>query len=320
MNIFDISNVPKKEGEVGIEIEVEGVRLPDHIVGWNKEEDGSLRGEACEYVLRIPARRDQLDVYLGRVASAYDECDSVVTPSSRQSIHIHINVQDLSLTEIYNFMYLFLIYETNLVNFCGDDRVGNLFCLRSSDAEYLIKALERASTPHTFHQLDNDDLRYSAMNVVSLFKFGSLEFRSMRGTDDTGLIGTWIDVLLQLKDSAKSFNSPVDILNTYKELGIESFTEKVLGKHSSIVTSQHGWTYSTKIGMRSFREVAYGGDWHGLGGTTGETKEESDFDIKLSDIFSDISLPSTARPMVNTRPAYVVDGYEEDEEETDGER
>jgi len=289
MNITDIFSVPSKSGEVGIEIEVEGNSLPESIVGWIKTEDGSLRGESCEYVLRQPCKRDRVDSYLDRVSKAYADCNTDVYESARQSIHVHINVQDLSLTEIYNFIILFLIYETPLVDFCGEERGGNLFCLRSSDAEFLLTKLEEAAAPSVFHTLNSDSLRYSALNVVSLFKYGSLEFRSMRGTADFVVVKQWINLLLSLKDYAKCFNNPVDILENYRSLGVARFTDDVFGSLSTILTADPSWSYEVKMGMRRIQPIAYRGDWDGLSDSVrarGSSAEDTSTVLNPSDFES----------------------------------
>src|SRR3546814_10629127 len=45
-------SVPAKNGEVGVEIEMEGDYLPVHVDGWRAEPDGSLRGNSMECVFQ----------------------------------------------------------------------------------------------------------------------------------------------------------------------------------------------------------------------------------------------------------------------------
>lgn len=266
MNIFDVMNSigrPMKEvkGEVGIEIEVEGSSLPVNIAGWRREEDGSLRGESCEYVLKTPCKRDKVDFQLGKIDSAYEEAGTRVTETARQSTHIHINVQEMELTEIYNFILLFLIFEQPLVSYCGKEREGNLFCLRSIDAEGLLTSLEEAAYPDKITLLNTDGIRYSAVNVNALFKYGSLEFRSLKGTSDFVLIENWVNLLLSLKDAAKSYENPIEILNEFSMKGVESFSESICA-HLSLLTD--GWEDEITESMWSIQSIVYGGDWEGL--------------------------------------------------------
>jgi len=264
MNIFDVKEIQKQEGEVGIEIEVEGDNLPNHVVGWHKENDGSLRGESCEYVLKKPCARDKVNLYTNRIAKGYKDAGPVIHNSPRTSIHVHINVQDLTFTQIYNFMLLFLILEKPLVAFCGEERINNLFCLRSYDAEGLLTALEEAATPAAIWKLETDDIRYSAMNAASIFKYGSVEFRSMRGTKDVKLIQKWVRILLKLKDVAKGYRDPIELVEAFSFRGIDKWIMDVMGLNHKVVTERDGWEEDIFDSMRSVQSIAYSGDWEGL--------------------------------------------------------
>lgn len=264
MKILDIKRLPPQSGEVGIEIEVEGRNLPANIKGWTRVHDGSLRGESCEYVISEPCLRKHVQLMLNRVEGAYQEAGTKVVESPRQSIHIHINVQDMTLTQVYNFAILFLIFERPLVEFCGDHRAGNLFCLRSSDAEGLITALEQAANPYRIETLNTQKIRYAAMNVSALFKYGSLEFRSMKGTADFGLVKRWINMLLSIKDAAMKFNTPIDIIEEFSKRGAAQFIEDVFGKEAITITAAPDWEEQMLEAMRSVQTIAYTGDWEGL--------------------------------------------------------
>ena len=314
MNILDICRgMRKKIGEVGIEIEVEGDNLPISPMGWDRVNDGSLRGESGEYVLTSPVVRKSVKKFLKRMTDANKESGFKFKFSNRQSIHIHINVQEMGLTQVYNFITLFLLFEQHLVKFCGVEREGNLFCLRSGDAEGLIEALEEASSPATINRLNTDDIRYSAMNVSSLFKYGSLEFRSMRGTDDYTLIEKWIEILLSLKDAALTFKSPRSIVEQFSRVGVTHFTEQVLGKHSTVVTSDPSYESVLYHQMRRLQILSYTGDWKGLDGPI----KERPIHVNLG--FEDAVRAGDAvvRPRMGNvlmQPIGFVDDEEEDDE------
>jgi len=261
MLVKHICSSTPKIGEVGIEIEVEGSNLPAPPVGWRKVSDGSLRGESCEYVLKTPCARGSVTKYLDRMKEANEEANFEFSYSTRQSIHVHINVQELNLVQLYNFITLFLIFESELVRWCGEDREHNLFCLQTKDAEGLISTLEKAATPKTYHLLSTDSIRYSALNISSIYKFGSLEFRSMRGTDDYLMIQRWIDILLNIKDVALTYESPIDIVEDVSLLGVERFALKVLGEENIDLVHD---VQSIMEGARQLQTMAYTGDWVGM--------------------------------------------------------
>jgi hypothetical protein len=230
MQVFDIQPLYEVEGDVGIEIEVEGNNLPRAPVMWRAERDGSLRGESVEYVLRKPLDMDACRYSLNALNAAYLKNGTTVNESVRAGVHVHINVQKLSLIELFSFITAYVILEDLLIKYCGEYREGNLFCLRTRDAEYLMYTLERVARTKEFLPLRDDLLRYSSMNVCSLFAYGSLEFRAMRGTRDLTLIGDWAEILLGVRDVAKSFDNPASIVEFLEEKGSEAFLEAFLGR------------------------------------------------------------------------------------------
>ena len=221
------------KGEVGLEIEMEGTNLHiDEDLGfWRGEADGSLRGdESIEYVLRKPVPRNQVAKALDELYVALREQEATIDMTHRTSVHVHINVQQLEVNEVYNFICLYLIFEDMIMDaMCSESRKGNLFCLRASDAEYLYEHIERAIEHKDLRWLNEGDVRYSALNLLALHKFGSLEFRALQGTDDPDLIKRWVGTLLKMKDKAKTFKSPKEIIEGFSMRGTEEFTKFIFG-------------------------------------------------------------------------------------------
>ncbi len=258
---FGIPNHLFTKGDVGVEIEVEGKRLPMVEKFWKMEKDGSLRGEEnIEYVLRKPSTLNQLAIALKFLDKAYRDNDAVVDDSVRAGVHVHVNVQSLNIVELYNFMTLYLILEEVLVEFCGETREGNLFCLRASDADYLIYRLVRAAQRRRFRELVDDNLRYASMNVKALGTYGSLEFRAMRGTRDLDVIQTWANILVGLREHAKTYTDPTDIVNGFSEGEVDGFLTSALGEHAELFKKGD---YRLKLmrGMRQAQDVAFCCKW-----------------------------------------------------------
>lgn len=249
------------KSDVGVEIEVEGKRLPKTGKYWRMEKDGSLRGEEnIEYVLAKPATLNQLDIALKYLDKCYRDNDAVVDDSVRAGVHVHVNVQQLNIVELYNFMTLYLILEEVLVEYCGETREGNLFCLRACDADYLIYRLVRAVQRRRFRELVDDNLRYASMNVKALGTYGSLEFRAMRGTRDLSVIKTWAEILVGLREAAKQFADPTDIVNGFSEGEVDGFLARVLGDHAELFKKGD---YRLKLmrGVRQAQDVAFCCKW-----------------------------------------------------------
>src|SRR5690554_4489434 len=267
MSVKQVFRVRGTEGDVGIEIEAEGVNLPRADRYWNRVHDGSLRGDgldrACEYVLKRPMTSEEAQEALTYLEEQYKENGTVVNDSPRCGVHVHINCQRMSVLHLYNFMVLYLILEDVLVKWCGPTREGNLFCLRAKDAEYLLYVLSRALEEKSFRRrFSTDEVRYASMNIRSLPTYGSLEFRAMEGTDDMERIGQWADMLLELREAATQYANPIEMIMSTSEEGPEAFVRHVLSEPmANLIFSHEGWEMMVREGSRRVQEVAYAGDW-----------------------------------------------------------
>jgi len=216
MQIWQKLGLIKKEGDLGIEVEVEGDSLPNRgLVYWRVEKDGSLRGESAEYVLREPLTVGAAEDAIAELEAAYRDHESVVHDSIRAGVHVHVNVQELEVQQLGSFITTYLILEEMLVKWCGKSREGNLFCLRCSDAEATLDKFCEAFRTRNYRMLFDDDIRYSSINLKALCEYGSVEFRSMRGTRELDKILLWAKMLKGLRDFAKEFETPLDVVDAF---------------------------------------------------------------------------------------------------------
>lgn len=231
MKIVDAFKLRKVvDEEIGIEIEMEGRNLLRGNSGaWNYHEDNSLRGESAEYVLRNPVSRSRVQEVLQQLQKALHKAGSELNPSDRCGVHIHMNCQKLTVKQVFCFAILYLIFEDLLVRWCGSDREGNLFCMRSKDAEGLITALATAASKNSLLDLQYDSYRYASINLFALSKYGSVEFRSMRTTKEFEPIATWAELLIKVKDGSLKFNHPKEIIETLSLQGPVKFAENIFG-------------------------------------------------------------------------------------------
>ena len=260
--IREIFKRPVTEGEIGIEIEAEGIHLPRAVKGFNRVADGSLRGSSCEYVFASPRSRDDFMDSLDELGKAYHSAGTVLFETYRTSSHVHINMQEESMTTVYNMLMLYMMFEEYLVKYCGEYREGNLFCLRIRDAEAsfheIILAAQNQSWARAFR---TDDLRYGAVNVKALSTYGSLEFRAMRGTKDLSCIVVWVKLLLALKDAAKRYENPIEIIHDISMEGSRGLAEKVFGDLLPELPLAGDWDKVVFQNMRELQDLAYCVDW-----------------------------------------------------------
>lgn len=230
--LFEIFRLPRAEGDVGIEIEVEGARFPEQVPPqWRSDVDGSLRGESREFILAKPIPFKQVKKALTDLEECLKAAKTKLTFSFRTSVHVHINVQDLNMIQYQNFLYTYLLLEEPLMTYCGRERKGNRFCLRLQDAEGMLESFLPIFRDHEvgLKNVPNNQVRYSAVNIEATKKYGSLEFRGMRGNLDVETLDTWVSALHQLRDYAVKMESPVDIYDAYSKLDPTDFIREVLG-------------------------------------------------------------------------------------------
>jgi len=226
------------KGKFGIEIEVEGDLLPredgdDDLLGhtWRVESDGSLRGrDSAEYVINEPVSLSGAKKALRVLQDAYKNRGSIVNESIRAGVHVHLNIQSYTPLELLTFATTYYILEDLFVHWSGEGRVGNHFCLRASDAPYVITKLREACAKKDWRHLNTDNIRYASLNWNSMFKYGSVEFRSMRSTATLSDIYRWVQLIDQLTKGAAKFNNPKDVIHGMSEFeGPQRFLEHVMG-------------------------------------------------------------------------------------------
>ena len=230
------------KGSFGIEIECEGhdMRAIRNDV-WRSEDDGSLRGvypqTRSEFVLVKPIPLDEVEKAIDSLIKS--QRGATFNFSFRTSVHIHMNVQELTYVQLLNLIYTYFLLEEPLMNWCGDERKGNRFCLRLRDAEYMMKHIVPMFS-HGYDHLqgvEHDSIRYSSLNLEAFKKYGSVEFRGMRGNMDKQVIVSWVNMLNSLKEYASKMASPKEIHDDYRKIGSIKFLKKVLGENAKLVTT-----------------------------------------------------------------------------------
>lgn len=267
-------------GDVGLEIEVEGNKFPKpegyegthqpvKLAGtnyWSYVHDGSLRGkDNAEYVLTRP-------ILFGEVPKAVDEIfdklkkyGSVMTESNRTSVHVHMNCQQFHLNRLTSLLALYYTFEEVLTEWCGDHRVGNLFCMRAVDAPAIITQVKKFIKTDGRYQL-SDSHHYAALNTNALFKLGSLECRTLRGVNEAGPIVTWVSILQRLYEMSSQFEDPREIIALFSQEGPVSFFDSILGEHAKTVRDGIEFDYdrigeSMYEGIRMAQDLCYSRDW-----------------------------------------------------------
>lgn len=203
------------KGDVGIEVECEGKLGALDRAGffWEQHEEASIRG-GTEFVLSKPVPMELLGKAITELRERTNLC-ALNPDSPRTSVHVHQNVQRYTIRELYSVLLAYWAFENILVRMNGTSREGNLFCCRAVDAEGLCHGI--------IHDLNNGILlptdwdgtrRYAALNLSALCKFGSIEFRFMKGLTDWTKVELWARSLNEFCEIARKWTWD-DILNHF---------------------------------------------------------------------------------------------------------
>lgn len=215
----------KFDGEIGLEIETEtrNPYKPPEFTFWRVHGDGSLRDFGQEYVLAQPLKYGKelqagLNEWADKTAKIPFNKDSIST-----SVHVHLNMLNETWQTLGNFLTQYTLFENLLIRYSGPDRLSNLFALPICDAEDTYKnmmTLFRSVEQKNYRgvMFPEGTVKYAACNLGALGMYGSVEFRSFRGSTDIEQIGKWIDILYSMLDFARDKKlDPKKILGLYKD-------------------------------------------------------------------------------------------------------
>jgi hypothetical protein len=255
-------------GEIGLEIECEGnsFRKGSLPKPWRYVEDHSLRGDDnAEYVFDGPQKFSDVPDSLTDLWSMFENDGTVLDDSNRTSVHVHMNAQSWHLNRLATFCALFFSVEDVLAEWCGDHRVGNLFCLRASDAPAIVWELKKFLKAEGYYSI-NDHYHYGGLNLHALMKYGSIEVRTMRGAPDPTLIQRWVNILEHMYHLSGEIKDPRDVPGMFSANGPDSYIRKVIGPEYSairgdIAMSDYEIREKTYKSIRLAQDICYCLDW-----------------------------------------------------------
>lgn len=205
---------------IGLEIELEGVKhkyitTPSP---WRTEEDHSLKDNGFEFITK-PIKVMYVETELYKLKEYLADYKI----SSRCSVHVHLNVRDLTFSELYKLLALYMVFERSLYRVSGD-RWNNNFCVPITFfTEQLKKTINYYEETNCFKE---HWYKYTGLNLAPIFggestKIGTIEFRHMEGTMDIDKILLWINLIVSLKVTAKKLTKE-QILNYIKTMNTTS--------------------------------------------------------------------------------------------------
>lgn len=258
----------------GVEIELEGKKViteePFVTKFWAQHHDGSLRSakngpqydQCIEYVFKHPLTRDETVEALTSLLTYLKSPGVKVFDSYRTSIHVHVNCMAETFRTIVNFITLSIIFDELFVSQNGQYRIGNNFTLRTRDAEGQLNDLIYSITNYAnpFSGI-NAHHRYSSVNIASLGKFGTMEFRSLECTTDLERVIHWVDTCQALKVAARTYRDPRDIIETFSRKDSTDFIKFNLGDQAAKYLAVPDRIDMLHTGMRLAQDFAFCSEW-----------------------------------------------------------
>lgn len=240
MKLKEYLGVGTVEGDVGLEIEVEGNVGPISAGRWHSVADGSLRG-GVEYITRGALPVGEVK---NRVEFLRKKLNGQEVFSFRCSLHVHVNMLEKTTQQILNTIYLMYLMEPVFFKNSGEQRNANRFCLGISHAESQLATFEevlRSQNENTvlerFRFYNENSHKYSATNLCSLRRLGTIEIRTMEGTVDPQRVADWCKFLVNIREFASSKNNFREIAEAVFETSPEHFINTVLDSPSMIYRS-----------------------------------------------------------------------------------
>jgi len=228
-----------KTRAVGLEIEIEGwdgeTTPGEH---WNLTHDGSLRNQGVEFLTNGPKG----GIYLTRAVKEWStwikKHENKNTVSYRTSMHVHVDVRDLTYEQLFKVLVLYPMIEPVLFELAGEDRWESIFAVPWVDDPGLGKGL--IELLRDCNQLGRDAVRrrafryginkYTAFNPLRLLDLGTLEFRHLLTTTDITEYKRWINCCLRVIEWAVNYKgSTDDMLGEFSQRGLQQFAEGVFG-------------------------------------------------------------------------------------------
>lgn len=224
------------ECRIGIEIEMESCPNSAELTRalkpfWSAVEDGSLRNYGLE-VVSEPLFGEDLSISLDHLASSLEDNGIRPTFSHRTSVHIHMDVGDMTAEELTRLILLYIIFEPLLYNYVGEKRKHSIYAIPIYKLCYgfyyfsLYSAIIAAVKDKDYTSLAPlfvKTKKYTGLNLKPIVASnararlddenahndtgGHIEFRHHYGTKNPVEIKQWINILMSLKRAALSENT-----------------------------------------------------------------------------------------------------------------
>lgn len=224
-------NIPMTQntlpGMIGLELEIEGRGLARSCAHkgavsgsyWATVLDGSLRGEAREYILSTPCTPEEMPDLVHALYATFKEIGTTLRLSNRCSTHVHINMRGRTINLVTSAIVLWTMFEDVVIPWAGEERTTNHFCLSTRDAPASLIPTWTSYLRSGTGNFDRHNLKYTAFNVLPIFEKGSVEVRCGPVPTDANRVVTWATFCHSLIEYSGRYDNPTLISNDLSERG-----------------------------------------------------------------------------------------------------
>jgi hypothetical protein len=201
----ELLKVDKTSFIFGAELEIEAINGYQSSTWFGNNrvivtEDGSLRNSGKEFLLPPSTLTDGLELFV-QLHKNIRFIPDIDPFSQRTSTHVHVNCLNLDAAEIKTFILLYAIFEELAFNYVGPERRYNIHCVPLNFT--FMPSLYRENTM----AMTAGWSKYTALNLLPLRKYGTVEFRHLEGTDDPQRFYIWVEFLSKLYYAAIKFQN-----------------------------------------------------------------------------------------------------------------
>lgn len=151
---------------------------------------------------------------LMKVAQIIQECGATVNKEC--GLHVHVDARDMDLPQMKRVCKMWLKYENCFDSIQPASRKNNVYCQgitkKFGTVEQGFKAIDNCISTRELRQVINSDQRYGdgytsryhKLNLESLMRHGTVEFRQHAGTVDAIKIVNWVKLVANFVESATS--------------------------------------------------------------------------------------------------------------------
>lgn len=240
---------------VGLELEYEKCKGDLAILSpsWHTEIDHSLRAGGLEFI-SVPLMRTMVRPAIREMLKSANSVGAKVT--LRCGLHVHVNVTHMTWAQLFQFTTYYTLLEPYLFSEFAPGREESHFCVptwtNTTLTEFMYQDGQRLRQgihiPDTSTRSKNwakasaylagsmahrgrlrmiNTPKYAALNLSSLKKFGTLEFRQAPSSLDIDFIDKWTKLLLEIQRVSMRYKDATDIVMEYDRSGIFTLCEKV---------------------------------------------------------------------------------------------